>query len=157
VLAADGTLTVGSATADMGTGTYTIMAQIGAQTLGLPLEQVTAELGDSALPLAPNAGGSETAASIGSAVQRVCEKLKATLLQFSRSLENSPFTRAGLDEVTFAGGQIKLNSNPTQALYLTDIMRRRQLDRLKETTTSLPNMLKQRKYAFNSHSAVSWK
>jgi xanthine dehydrogenase YagR molybdenum-binding subunit len=154
VLTADGKLTVSSATADLGTGTYTIMAQVAAQTLGLPLEQVTAELGDSDLPLAPNAGGSETAASIGSAVQRVCEKLKATLLQFSRSLDNSPFTRAGLDEVTFAGGQIKLNSDPTQALYLTDIMRRRQLNRLKETTTSLPKILKQRKYAFNSHSAV---
>jgi xanthine dehydrogenase YagR molybdenum-binding subunit len=154
VLTADGKLTVGSATADMGTGTYTIMAQIAAQTLGLPLEQVTFELGDSDLPLAPNSGGSETAASIGSAVQRVCDKLKDTLLQFSRSLENSPFTVAHPDEVTFTGGQIKLNSDPTQALYLTDIMRRRQLDRLQETTTILPNMLKQRKYAFNSHSAV---
>jgi xanthine dehydrogenase YagR molybdenum-binding subunit len=154
VLTADGKLTVGSATADMGTGTYTIMAQIAAQALGLPLEQVQFELGDSKLPLAPNAGGSETAASIGSAVLRVCEKLKATLLQYSRNLENSPFTRAGLDEVTFAGGQIKLNSDPTQGLYLTDLMRRRQLNRLQETTTILPNRLKQRKYAFNSHSAV---
>jgi xanthine dehydrogenase YagR molybdenum-binding subunit len=56
--------------------------------------------------------------------------------------------------VTFTPGQIKLNSDPTQALYLTDIMRRRQLDRLQETTTILPNILKQRKYAFNSHSSV---
>jgi xanthine dehydrogenase YagR molybdenum-binding subunit len=153
-LTADGKQTVGSATSDMGTGTYTIMAQIAAQALGLPLEQVTFALGDSDLPLAPNAGGSETAASIGSAVQRVCDKLKDTLLQFSRSLENSPFTVAHLDEVTFTGGQIKLNSDPTQALYLTDIMRRRQLDRLQETITILPDMLMQRNYAFNSHSAV---
>jgi xanthine dehydrogenase YagR molybdenum-binding subunit len=90
VLTADGKLTVGSATADMGTGTYTIMAQIAAQALGLSLEQVTFELGDSDLPLAPNSGGSETAASIGLAVQRVCDKLKDTLLQFSRSLETLP-------------------------------------------------------------------
>jgi xanthine dehydrogenase YagR molybdenum-binding subunit len=154
VLSAAGVLTVSSATADMGTGTYTIMAQIAAQTLGLPLEQVKFELGDSALPLAPNAGGSETAASIGSAVQRVCEKLKHTLLQFSRHLENSPFTVAHPNEVTFTGGQIKLNSDPTQALYLTDIMRRRELDTLEETVTLMPNLLTQRKYAFNSHSAV---
>jgi xanthine dehydrogenase YagR molybdenum-binding subunit len=154
VLTADGNLTVGSATADLGTGTYTIMAQIAAQALGLPLEQVKFELGDSDLPLASNAGGSETAASIGSAVQRACEKLKETLLQFSRRLEDSPFTIARLDEVTFADGQIKLNSDPTQALYLRDIMRRRQLEVLEETTTLLPNILEQRKYAFNSHSAV---
>jgi hypothetical protein len=61
------------------------------------------------------------------------------------------------DEVTFTAGQIKLNSDPTQALYLTGIMRRRQLDRSRETTTILPNILKQRKYAFNSHSSVLWK
>lgn len=154
VLSAAGVLTVSSATADMGTGTYTIMAQIAAQALGLPLEQVKFELGDSALPLAPNAGGSETAASIGSAVQRVCEKLKHTLLQFSRHLENSPFTVAHPNEVTFTGGQIKLNSDPTQDLYLTDIMRRRELDTLEETVSLMPNPLAQRKYAFNSHSAV---
>ena len=41
VLTADGKLTVSSATADIGTGTYTIMTQIAAETLGLPLEDVT--------------------------------------------------------------------------------------------------------------------
>ena len=63
VLTADGRLTVSSATEDIGTGTYTIMTQIAAETLGLPLEQVTFELGDSSFPNAPLEGGSFTASS----------------------------------------------------------------------------------------------
>ncbi len=47
VLTADGKLRVSSATSDIGTGTYTIMTQIAAETLGLPIEDVTFRLGDS--------------------------------------------------------------------------------------------------------------
>src|SRR5262249_14966860 len=53
VLTADGKLTVSSATEDIGTGTYTIMTQIAAELLGLPIENVTFKLGDSSLPQAP--------------------------------------------------------------------------------------------------------
>jgi xanthine dehydrogenase YagR molybdenum-binding subunit len=57
VLTADGKLTVTAATADIGTGTYTIMSQIAAETLGLRLEDVTFKLGDSSFPKAPMEGG----------------------------------------------------------------------------------------------------
>jgi xanthine dehydrogenase YagR molybdenum-binding subunit len=73
VLTAHGKLTVGSATSDIGTGTYTIMRQIAAETLGLPIADVTDvtfQLGDSRLPQSPVEGGS-TAATIGSAVKAV--------------------------------------------------------------------------------------
>ena len=63
VLTADGQLTVGSASADIGTGTYTIMTQIAAETLGLAIDKVTFKLGDSALPDAPVEGGSFTAST----------------------------------------------------------------------------------------------
>src|SRR5262245_31259816 len=72
----NGKLTVSSATADIGTGTYTIMTQIAAHTLGLSIADVTFELGDSTLPAAPVEGGSFTAGSIGSAVKAVCEKVR---------------------------------------------------------------------------------
>src|SRR5207302_2608312 len=61
VLTADGKLTVSSATADIGTGTYTIMTQIAAERLGLALENVTFQLGDSTFSKAPVEGGSFTA------------------------------------------------------------------------------------------------
>jgi xanthine dehydrogenase YagR molybdenum-binding subunit len=79
VLTADGKLTVSSATADIGTGTYTIMAQIAADALGLPIDNVTVQLGDSSLPEAPVEGGSWTAASVGSAVKAACDKVRERL------------------------------------------------------------------------------
>jgi xanthine dehydrogenase YagR molybdenum-binding subunit len=72
-LTSDGKLTVSSATADIGTGTYTIMTQIAAELMGLPIEDVTFELGDSSLPSAPVEGDSFTAASVGSAVKAACD------------------------------------------------------------------------------------
>jgi xanthine dehydrogenase YagR molybdenum-binding subunit len=56
-LTADGKLEVASATADMGTGTYTILTQIAADALGLRMEDVTTRIGDSSLPQAPVSGG----------------------------------------------------------------------------------------------------
>jgi len=76
VLNADGTATVSSATEDIGTGTYTVMTQIAADALGLPIDRVTFTLGDSSLPLAPLEGGSFTVASVGSAVRAACEKVR---------------------------------------------------------------------------------
>jgi xanthine dehydrogenase YagR molybdenum-binding subunit len=90
VLSADGRLTVSSATADIGTGTYTIMTQIAAESLGLPIENVTFQLGDSALSTAPIEGGSWTASSVGSAVQAACDKLRERLFDLARGLDGSP-------------------------------------------------------------------
>ena len=60
----DGRAIVSSATQDLGTGTYTVMTQIAAEALGLPLEQVRFLLGDSSLPPAPVSGGSMSVASV---------------------------------------------------------------------------------------------
>jgi len=86
VLTADGKLDVASATCDIGTGTYTIMTQVAAETLGLPVDKVTFRLGDSTFPQAPIEGGSWTAASVGSAVKLVCEQLAQKLLDAARKL-----------------------------------------------------------------------
>jgi xanthine dehydrogenase YagR molybdenum-binding subunit len=78
-LAADGRLTVQTAMTDIGTGTYTILAQIAAETMGLPVERVEVELGDTGLPPAPGSGGSWGAGSSGSAVYAACMALRARL------------------------------------------------------------------------------
>lgn len=75
----DGTATVKMAMTDIGTGTYTILAQIAAEMLGLPVEKVRVDLGDTMFPEAAGSGGSFGAASSGSALfeacQALCEKL----------------------------------------------------------------------------------
>lgn len=75
----DGSLLVRSGTQDLGTGTYTVMTQIAAERLGLPLEKVRFQLGDSTFPQAGVSGGSTTAASVGNAVAAACDALRERL------------------------------------------------------------------------------
>lgn len=84
----DGMIHVASGSADLGTGTYTVMTQIAAETLGLPTERVRFELGDTDLPAAPLAGGSMTVASVGPAVAEACRKLRERLLDLLRQDES---------------------------------------------------------------------
>lgn len=84
-LFANGTAVVRTAASDMGPGTYTSMTQVAADQLGLPLERVTMELGDSALPMAPVHGGSITMASVGNAVAKGCAELREELERLAGS------------------------------------------------------------------------
>ncbi|WP_372992658.1 xanthine dehydrogenase family protein molybdopterin-binding subunit [Sulfitobacter sp.] len=76
ILHADATATVETDMTDIGTGTYTILAQIAAEMLGLPLDSVTVRLGDTDLPPAAGSGGSWGAGSVGSAVFLACQSLR---------------------------------------------------------------------------------
>jgi xanthine dehydrogenase YagR molybdenum-binding subunit len=154
VLTADGKLMVASGTSDIGTGTYTIMTQIAAETLGLPLDDVTFKLGDTLLPVAPLQGGSWTASSVGTAVQAVCVGIKEKVFQLAKKLKHSPFSGADADEVTFDDGMISLNSDPTKAIKIADVMKQSGEVSIEEEMAASPNMLNQLEYAFNSHSAV---
>ncbi len=119
----DGRLEVASATADIGTGTYTLMTQIAAQTLGLPMEAVTARLGDSTLPQAYVEGGSATAASVGSAVQAACRALAERLLRMARARAASPLVNLEIDHVTFEDGRIAARGDPERSLSIAEVMR----------------------------------
>jgi xanthine dehydrogenase YagR molybdenum-binding subunit len=90
----DGTAMVRSGTQDIGTGTYTTMAQIAADVLGLPLERVRVELGDSRFPPAPNSGGSMTTASVLPAVESAAMQLRDKL--FSLALAHPPASWASV-------------------------------------------------------------
>lgn len=153
LLTLDGKLTVSSATADIGTGTYTVMSQLAAEALGLPLEDVTFKLGDSSLPEAPLEGGSWTVSSVGSAVKQVCDAVGEKLLKLSRNVESSPFTTGGMDEVLFADGELRLKSDPSKALSIKEIMRQREVNFIEEEVTSKPAS-EQDNYAPFSHSAA---
>jgi xanthine dehydrogenase YagR molybdenum-binding subunit len=76
----DGSAEVTTAASDMGPGTWTSMTQVAAETLGLPIERVRFTLGDTRLPKAPVHGGSMTMASVGSAVQAACRKVRQDTL-----------------------------------------------------------------------------
>lgn len=153
LLTADGRLTVSSATADIGTGTYTIMTQIAAELLGLPIESVTFKLGDSSLPKAPVEGGSFTASSVGSAAFAVCQKLRERLLKLARRIAGSPLAGATLADVTFADREIRLRSDPSRAVSLRDALRGGEAFALEEKASAAPQP-DQRRYSRYAHSAV---
>ncbi|MFD1140329.1 xanthine dehydrogenase family protein molybdopterin-binding subunit [Larkinella insperata] len=154
VLTVNGKLRVTSATADIGTGTYTIMTQIAADTLGMPIEDVIFRLGDSDMPLAPIEGGSWTAATVGTAVKVACEELGKKLFKMAQKMKNSPFADVKPEDIVFADAHLRLKDNPSVAVSLRDIVGTNGGRAVSETSTSLPNMLQQRKYARAAHSAV---
>jgi len=75
----DGTLLLQSAIADIGPGTATSMTAIAAQSLGLAADKISFQLGNSTFPKAPMQGGSNTVATVGSAIVAVCDNLKVEL------------------------------------------------------------------------------
>jgi xanthine dehydrogenase YagR molybdenum-binding subunit len=153
ILTASGKLEVSSATADIGTGTYTIMTQIAADTLGLPLDDVTFKLGDSNLPTAPVEGGSFTASTIGSAVKAACDALIEKLLKLAQKAEGSPLAGAKLEDVMLAERQIRLSRDPSRAASITALMQQSGVNTIEEEITSSPSR-NQQKYARYTHSAV---
>ncbi|MCU1287067.1 MAG: aerobic-type carbon monoxide dehydrogenase, large subunit CoxL/CutL-like protein [Acidobacteriales bacterium] len=154
VLSADGKLMVGSATADIGTGTYTIMTQIAAETLGLPIEDVTFKLGDSTLPKAPVEGGSFTAASVGTAVKQVCDKVRGKLFRVAQTLPKSPFANAKLEDITFADGHMMLTSDPGRSVSIQEAMRHGGLSSIEESADAAPDEAKRSQYTLHTHSAI---
>ncbi|MDB6001693.1 MAG: Xanthine dehydrogenase, partial [Rhizobacter sp.] len=156
VLHADGSLVVSSATSDIGTGTYTAMSLIAAASLGIPIEAVTFQLGDSSLPAAPLEGGSWTVASVGSAVDAVCEKVRKRLLKLAKAMRDSPFDGANLEDVTFVGGELHVvdSNGDARSVAITELMHSSGIDKIDEKSLLLPNLLKQRKFTRATHSAV---
>lgn len=153
-LSADGRLTIGNSTADIGTGTYTILAQIAAETLGVPMSAITVELSDTALPEAPLAGGSWTAASSGSAMAIACRQVKERLVGFARGLDKSPLANAGVEQVVIAEGRIALKSDPTRFVTIADAMKAGGVETIEEVGTFKPDQETAEKYAAYVHSAI---
>jgi len=75
---------------DIGTGSYTILTQIAAEALGVPMEQVTVHIGDSSYPPTPGSGGSFGAASSGSGLYNACMELRRVLADAATKDPRSP-------------------------------------------------------------------
>ena len=89
VLTANGHAEVSCATSDIGTGTYTIMAQVAAEMLGLPLDSIDIKLGDSTLPQSPVEGGSWIAASVSNGIVTTWDAIREELLRLAQNMPES--------------------------------------------------------------------
>src|ERR1700738_2365243 len=106
----DGSATVRMAMTDIGTGTYTILGQIPAALLGLPMERVRVELGDTSFPEAAGSGGSWGAGRSGAALFEVCNALREKLARL-----------AGIDAKTAPSANGNIESGE-QSKKLTDLV-----------------------------------
>ncbi|MET0746981.1 MAG: xanthine dehydrogenase family protein molybdopterin-binding subunit, partial [Rhizobium sp.] len=152
--AADGKVTVSAAASDIGTGTYTILAQIAAEAFDVSIDDVTVLIGDSTLPTTGLAGGSWTAASSGSAVQAACLAVKQTLLSMAQELEKSPLAKAKVGEVTIRDGRLVLDTNNQIGISLEEILQSKQMSAVTEMGKVGPDMVQMMKFISYTHSAV---
>jgi xanthine dehydrogenase YagR molybdenum-binding subunit len=122
-LAADASLCVQCGTQDMGSGTYTALGLMAASALGVPLWQVTVELGDTLLPEGPFSGGSQVTASLAPATEMAMARLRATLANMAVTDERSPLSGQRVEELEFHDGMIRSRSGNVGEL-LTDVLAR---------------------------------
>ncbi|MGB5864555.1 MAG: xanthine dehydrogenase family protein molybdopterin-binding subunit [Sulfitobacter sp.] len=117
ILHADATATVETDMTDIGTGTYTILAQIAAEMLGLAVDSVTVTLGDTDLPPAAGSGGSWGASSVGSAVFLACQSLRTDIAKLL-DVEDADIT---LKDGVVTTGNVQRNLSDTLTTDLTAI------------------------------------
>jgi len=152
VLSANGHAEVACATSDIGTGTYTVMAQVAADMLGLPLDNITIRLGDSSLPQSPVEGGSWIATSVANAIATTAEAIRGDLLRLAKRMPNSPLANAKSDDVTLMDGKLVSKRDASRAVSIADAMRFGAVDRVEEEKTTNPAHDAAR--AHNTHSAI---
>lgn len=132
----DGAVKVMSATQDIGTGTYTILTQTAADALGVPIEKITVQIGDSNLPPAPLSAGSQTTASVNPAVLAAGEMLRRDLLQLATADAKSKLYGKNPAEIVFADAKFFVKGDPSRADSYADIMRRNNKSMMEACATS---------------------
>jgi xanthine dehydrogenase YagR molybdenum-binding subunit len=124
----DGTARVACATQDIGTGTYTILAQLAAQKTGVPLDKVEVALGDTSLPAGPLSGGSMATGSVVPAVFAAADNAIASLRAVATATPGSPFAKHKPDELAFEGGRVFVKADgPATGMPFSELLRRANL------------------------------
>jgi xanthine dehydrogenase YagR molybdenum-binding subunit len=124
---AAGVITVKQGMTDIGTGTYTVLAQIAAETLGVPLGDVRVEIGDSELPPAPGSGGQFGAATAGSAALDAGMNLRKAIAEIAVADAASPLYGGPSEDITFQDGVIAIANRSER---LSELIRRNRPDGL---------------------------
>jgi xanthine dehydrogenase YagR molybdenum-binding subunit len=124
----DGSCRVACATQDIGTGTYTILAQLASARTGVPVEKVEVELGDTSLPEGPLSGGSMATPSVVNAVFAAADQAIQSLKTVAVFTPGSPFVNHKSEDVSFENGSLFLTQEgPARNIPFADLLRRANL------------------------------
>ncbi len=140
---ADGRVRALSGTQDIGTGTYTIMTQIVADVLGIPVQMAHFELGDTRFPQAPVSGGSQTAASVGSALKAAALAARKKAVELAVADAASPLHGASEAQIDIKDGRLFLKNNAAQGETYADLLKRQKMDMLEAEGEAKPGVEKQ--------------
>ncbi len=124
VIAQNGHATVQSGSQDIGTGTYTIMTQIAADELALPMDKITFELGDTRLPPAGVSGGSTSATCVGTAVKDACDKLVHKMIALAVADGKSPLHGMKPADIEAHNGGLQSKTDRTKSDRYVEILKR---------------------------------
>jgi xanthine dehydrogenase YagR molybdenum-binding subunit len=152
-LTPDGRALVQACTQDLGTGSYTVFTQVAADALGLPVDRVTFELGDSELPPAPGSGGSNSAASVSEAVYQVGGAIKTKLAAIATSDPESPLAGLRNDQLVLVDGRLALASDPSRGIAIADLVKRSRMPAVEAEVQVKPEDEKTKKYSIHSWGA----
>jgi xanthine dehydrogenase YagR molybdenum-binding subunit len=152
VLTANGHAEVSCATSDIGTGTYTIMAQVAADMLGLPLDNVTVKIGDSTLPQSPVEGGSWIAASVANGIVTTSDAVRKELVRLAKRMPNSPLADSTPEDVALSDGKLVSKRDASRAVSIADAMRHGAVDRIEQEKST--TFADHGSHAHNTHSAI---
>jgi xanthine dehydrogenase YagR molybdenum-binding subunit len=120
----DGTVRVASATQDIGTGTYTILAQLAAEKTGVSLDKVEVVLGDTTLPPGPISGGSMATGSLVPAVFAAADQAITMLLTVATFTPGTPFAGRKPEELAFAESKVFVKTDrPANSMHFADLLR----------------------------------
>jgi xanthine dehydrogenase YagR molybdenum-binding subunit len=124
----DGTVRVACATQDIGTGTYTNLAQLASHKTGVPLDKVEVALGDTSLPEGPLSGGSMVTSSIVPAVFQAADNAIESLLSIATTTLGSPFEKRKSADLVFEGGRVSVKADGgTGGVPYADLLQRANL------------------------------
>jgi xanthine dehydrogenase YagR molybdenum-binding subunit len=119
----DGTVRVACATQDIGTGTYTILAQLASHRTGVPIGKVEVALGDTSLPPGRLSGGSLTTASIVPAVLAAADSAISSLMMVATTTKESPFLGRKPEDLALENGRVFVKANgPTNRVPFGDLL-----------------------------------
>jgi xanthine dehydrogenase YagR molybdenum-binding subunit len=131
---------VQTAAHEIGNGAYTVIGQMAGERLGVPLGSVSVELGDTNLPPAPVAGGSNTTASTCSAVHKACEAIREKLFRAAVTANEGPLAGHDVTQLDLRDGRIVAGDGGSEALE--DAFKRLGVSAIEEYAEFIPHGVK---------------
>jgi len=159
----DGSARISCATQDIGTGTYTIFAQVVNAKTGVPIDKIQVVLGDSSLPPGPISGGSWVTGTVIPSIANAADNAIKQLLDVAVNGTNSPFHGRDPKELEFSGGKIRLKSDSSSTgISFDELLRKGDLHYVEGQGDSMASFMdpNAQKYSLHSYGAqfveVEW-